>query len=253
MAVTIDSLELQIKHDSADAVKGINSLVRALRRLKEAAGMGADLSTVAAGIRAIQRATQAKSATSGMAKGMKEVQKATQDATQACDAHVRAWKQYQYVQERIKDMNITDGSVSGAAGVWEDNREVDRSNSVSYGNSVQEYIEGYKTAAEKAQEAKEAAKQQRAEEKALQEEANRRHKIEDQIVKDYEKQQREAAKVAEKEKYNKYKDAVRAFREAEKEKTRIAKEEARARAREEKAAMREKEEKILKKLGLERK
>lgn len=199
MAVTIDSLELQIKHDSADAVNGINSLVRALRRLKEAAGMGADLSTVAAGIRAIQRATQAKSITGGMAKGMKEVQKATQDATQACDAHVRAWKQYQYVQEHMKGMTVFDGSASGGSGVWSD-REIAWSGEnfktdASYWSGWQEHLDSFKTAKQLAAEAKEELKQQRAEEKALQEEADRRHKVEDQIVKDYEKQQAASAKI----------------------------------------------------------
>ena len=198
MAVTIDSLELQIKHDSADAVKGINSLVRALRRLKEAAGMGADLSTVAAGIRAIQRATQAKSATSGMAKGMKEVQKATQDATQACDAHVRAWKQFQSIQEGLKGMTIQDFSSGTSSGGSYEQEDIPQfrtfEDDAKERAEILKFIDGYKTAAEKAAEAKEAAKRQKEEEKAAAEEANRRHQIEDQIVKDYERQEAAAAK-----------------------------------------------------------
>ena len=111
MSVTIDSLELKITHDSADAVKGVNALVRALRRLKEVAGMGADLVEVAKAIRVIKQATQETNIASGTASAMKQIKQATNDATQACDAHVRAWEHYLDVQDRIKDMKVFDGNV----------------------------------------------------------------------------------------------------------------------------------------------
>ena len=85
MAVTVDSLELKITHDSADAVKGINALVRALRRLKTAAGMGADLKEVADGIRALKNAAAKASTASGLSKAMKNVKTAAQETKQAVE------------------------------------------------------------------------------------------------------------------------------------------------------------------------
>lgn len=214
MAVTIDSLELKIQHDSASAVKGIDSLVRALRRLKTAAGMGAELTEVAKAIRIIKNATQSSNIGTGMAKAMKEIKTATNDATLAADAHVRSWEHYRDVMERIKDMKIDD--MTGASpnaenyskewDIWGNSPNTD---SVSYGNQVQEFVNNYKTVAEKAAEAKEQMKAQKAEEKAITEEANRRHKVEDQIVKDYEKQQANAQRVQQKEAKQAYKDSVK--------------------------------------------
>ena len=242
MAVTIDSLELKITNDSKDAVKGINSLVRALRRLKEVAGMGADLVEVAKAIRAIKKATDSKGVASGVAKGMKEVQKATKGATEAMDAHVKAWEHEMKIREALADMKIIDTPDDTPL----DNYDEDwvrfkafegNTNSVDYGNQVTEFVNAYKTEAELAQQAKLEKQEQVRLEKELTEEKNRQYRVEKAIVDQYEKEQRDAAKAEEKEKVARYKEAARAFKEAEKEKTRVAREEARARAREEKAAM----------------
>lgn len=237
MPLTIESLEVKITHDSANAVKGINALVRALRRLKTAAGMGEDLSTVAKGIRAIARASGALTAgkisksLDGVKKSANEVKESVEGMNKSLsmkeisdNAHkgikkvadhwdvllkksrpgVAEWETKQILERQMRDaQNAVNSSASKIdwnnryADPLSDRRYTDQS---GYWDDWKSHLDSFKTAKQLAAEAKEQAKQQKAEEKAITEEANRRHKIEDQIVKDYEKQQAAAAKAEAREK-----------------------------------------------------
>ena len=149
MAVTIDSLEIQITNDSSKATRAIGNLIKKLKELKSVAGMGADLIEVAKAIRVIKQATEKSNIASGTTSAMKQIKKATQDATVACDAHVRAWEHYLDVQDRIKDMKIDDmtgatDNIKNYSDEWDKYGNSPNTKSVSYGNEVRENAENYK-------------------------------------------------------------------------------------------------------------
>lgn len=79
MAVTIDSLELKITHDSGEAISALDKLIATLEKLKTASAMGGELSTVARGIRAIEAAAN-NNPKKGLEKGLKEVANAAKEA-----------------------------------------------------------------------------------------------------------------------------------------------------------------------------
>jgi len=245
MAVTIDSLELKIQHESDGAVKGIDRLVRALRRLKTAAGMGADLSAVAKGIRAIASATGSlsgskmkkvldgiKTSASETKEKVEEVKKSLSMADISNAAHatikkkvpdhwdvlmekarkgIDLWKTAQAVEESARRgfSEASTSPIDNYSKEWEIFGNTPNTNSVSYGNEVLEYANNYKTAAEKAKELKEQQKQIKQHEKELQAEADRRHKVEDQVVKDYQKQQAAAQKLAQKNAEKQQKNSIK--------------------------------------------
>lgn len=245
MAVTIDSMELKIQHESDGAVKGIDRLVRALRRLKTAAGMGADLSTVAKGIRAIASATGSlsggkmkkvldgiKTSASETKEKVEEVKKSLSMADISNAAHatikkkvpdhwdvlmdkarkgIDLWKTAQAVEESARRgfSEARTSPIDNYSKEWEIFGNTPNTNSVSYGNEVLEYANNYKTAAEKAKELKEQQKQIKEHEKELQAEADRRHKVEDQVVKDYQKQQAAAQKLAQKNAEKQQKNSIK--------------------------------------------
>ena len=253
MPLTIESLEVKITHDSANAVKGINALVRALRRLKTAAGMGEDLSTVAKGIRAIARASGALTAgkisksLDGVKKSADEVKASVEGMSKALsmkeisdNAHksikkvadnwdvllrksrpgVAEWTARMIQEEQARASKIA-SSASASNIDWNNRyadplREGNYTDQAGYWDDWKSHLDSFKSAAQLAKEAKEQAKQQKAEEKAIAEEADRRHRIEDQIVKDYEKQQQEAEKQRQKEEAIAQKEADRDSRNRQK-------------------------------------
>ena len=203
MAVTVDSLELNITHDSADAVRGIDALVDALKRLKDAAGFGNDLAEVAKAIRAIKTATQSNNTGGAIAKGMRDAQKATKEAKQAA-------VDYNAVLDRVKGMTIQDGSgiQNHFWDLWEKNQGKSRFEyTPDYkaddpSASLNSYLSTYQSIKDKVSLTKEELKEIRRQEKELQEEANRKHRIEDQVAKDYERQVALAEKLKQKEAAN---------------------------------------------------
>lgn len=82
MAVTIDALELKITHESEGAVKALDTLIETLNKLKEAAGMGGDLATVANGIKAMVKAASSVPARTPIEKVMKNITKAAEEAAE---------------------------------------------------------------------------------------------------------------------------------------------------------------------------
>ena len=272
MAVTVDSLELKITHDSADAVKGINALVRALRRLKTAAGMGADLKEVADGIRALKNAA-AKSTPNGLAKAMKNVKAAAQDAKKAVeetnasltmkDVSANAHKGLGKIANHWDD--IVKKSRKGVA-VWESMQNVakaaERGFTESGGASVDNYDKGwdlyngggrsgvaqdkgywdgwedhmnsFKSASQLAADARQAAREATLAEKERQQAIDDRHKHEDYVA----RQAIAEAKAEAKEKAAAAKEAVRVAKEETREKLRLERENARAIAAQEKEKVR---------------
>lgn len=235
MAVTIDTLELKITHDSSNAVSALENLIETLGKLKSAAAMGGELTTVASGICDIAKATGALTATKitksldGVRASARQTKAAVQEVQDALtmkdiSAQARAslgkitshWDAIIKKSEMLRDMKIDDMSgatenIKNYSEEWDKYGNSPNTNSVSYGNEVREYAENYKTVAEKAKEAKEQAKQQKIAEKEALEEANRRHRVEDQIVKDYQKQQAEAEKVKQREEVMQAKAQARSF------------------------------------------
>ena len=82
MAVTIDALELKITHESDSAVKALDTLIETLNKLKDAAGMGGELTTVANGIKAMVKAASSVPARTPIEKVMKNITKAAEEAAE---------------------------------------------------------------------------------------------------------------------------------------------------------------------------
>lgn len=111
MAVTIDALELKIIHESEGAVKALDTLIETLNKLKDAAGMGGELTTVANGIKAMVKAASSVPARTPIEKVMKNITESAKEATEAV----------QEAQETIAEVPFQD-YVSNSKSEAPDNR-----------------------------------------------------------------------------------------------------------------------------------
>lgn len=121
MAVTIDALELKITHESEGAVKALDTLIETLNKLKDAAGMGGDLATVANGIKAMVKAASSVPARTPIEKVMKNVTEAAKEAAEAV----------QEAQETIAEVPFQD-YVSNSKSEAPDNRTFTDTTNSSY-------------------------------------------------------------------------------------------------------------------------
>lgn len=121
MAVTIDALELKITHESEGAVKALDTLIETLNKLKDAAGMGGDLATVANGIKAMVKAASSVPARTPIEKVMKNITESAKEATEAV----------QEAQETIAEVPFQD-YVSNSKSEAPDNRTFTDTTNSSY-------------------------------------------------------------------------------------------------------------------------